>query len=362
MVHLPKLALIILAGTHLLALSGCINDSANTSAGSNLFTQSGSGGSSDPTATPTLSAASGTRAVKVIFKTTNPSGSFDEGDIPAGGTPSVPGSGLKAVRIFHPDGSLLSSDDSSSSWPRWFTSLEIGVSGSGSTNNAKNEYCARFTKSTDTSGSCDFDRNTGTAAVPCSSPVNVFRVSEFDCERDDDTLDGNGGPNDPVYIRATFSRNTNYLAAHENIMVVIEYASSGLNRGAIDPTKCFTGGLFTPSQGQCADFVWQMYLKHNAYEVVQPFLMLAPPMFGYVDKDNNSSGGTGGGGAVSTKQFILPLASDSGLSVLQISRISGLADVASTADFYKACNGANNPANSPLCMGMVFYSMTFFRL
>jgi hypothetical protein len=143
-------------------------------------------------------------------------------------------------------------------------------------------------------------------------------------------------------------------------MVVLQYAASVLNPAPSNPTLCFSGGIFNPTLTTCSDMSWQIYMKHNPFEIVQPFLMLVPPAFAYV----NNVTGTGGSGAA-TKQFFIPLAGDQNLSVIQISRIRALpgntGSVSPAPNFAATC-GANNPANSPLCMGMIFYSITFFRI
>jgi hypothetical protein len=163
--------------------------------------------------------------------------------------------------------------------------------------------------------------------------------------------DGNGGPSDGVTLRATFSRNSSYLGLGENIMAVLEYAASGINAAAYDPSSCFSSGSLDP--GKCADMHWSVFLKHNVYEVVQPFMMLVPPVTGYVDPKGNTAGAAGG--TFSSKQIVLPLASDSQLSVFQISRIKSLPHT--SANFTDIC-----VTNSPRCVGMIFKKLTFYRM
>ena len=102
---------------------------------------------------------------------------------------------------------------------------------------------------------------------------------------------------------------------------------------------------------------WQIFMKHSASEVEQPFLLLTPPALGTVDATNNRGGANPG-----TKQFIMPFATDGNLNTLQISRIRALANDGATGSYYTTCNGASNPSNSALCMGMVLYSITFYRI
>jgi hypothetical protein len=93
-------------------------------------------------------------------------------------------------------------------------------------------------------------------------------------------------------------------------------------------------------------------MKHNFTETVMPYLLLVPPTTQRATSVIPPEAG------LSTKQFYLPFASDPHLSVLQLSRNSrplGLAPDATVLGNY--CS-----SNSPLCLGMVFYSITFFRI
>jgi len=310
---------------------------------------------STATPTPTYSPAAGTKAARIIFKQSSTSGSFD---VPtSGGTKPGIGLGHQAVRVFNPDGSLLASGGpTGSAWPKWLSSVEIGLSGATNTS-ATNSNCAKFAGAgEDVSGVCRYayrsDSST-TTTTPCGAPGGVFRVSEVDCTSGT-MRTGDGGPDDGVYIRAVFNRSTDYLSTGENILAVLEYAASTLNSAPSVPTSCFNGGVFSPEI--CSDQTWKIYLKRSTTEIVQPYLLLTPPSFGYV----NSDAGTGGGG-VGTKQFILPLGGDSTLSVLQISRVTALANA--TSGFVGTCTAAGSlPGNSPLCVGMVLYSLTFYRM
>lgn len=312
-----------------------------------------------PTPSPTASAAPGVRAVKIIFQKAA-GGSFDTP--PAGGTPPVPGSGLQAIRLFNADGTVLASSGSSGSgWPAWLAGFEIGISG-GVNTAAKNPACANFASSSEgTNLSCDFGG--GAASSPCGAPPGQFRVSEVDCSVGAPAAsNGNGGGSDGVYIRASFNRSTSALGANENILAVLEYASSALNPAPSNPTACFTGGGF--SAEACSDFVWRTYLKHSTTELVQPYLMLVPPMFSSVLVTNIPSplvGPQASGTGLATKQIFLPLAGDSGLTVFQISRTQSNFPNPNTLKTYCAPNG-NLPGNSPLCAGMVFYSLTLYRI
>lgn len=345
--------LIILLGA---SLGGCYLTPIAPNGTTTTTTQS-------PTATPSPTPTSAT-AVKIFFNTAT-TGSFDAPT--SDGTKPAYGSGLQVQRIYNPDNSLLAQGGYStgSSWPaQWLSGFELGISGSSNTS-ASNSDCARFTSATETS-SCDWSVGTAQRTnTNCSAPTGYFRVSEYDCAQSVPTT-GTGSSSDGIYIRATFNRSA--LGSGENILAVIEYAASAVNPGPANPALCFTtaGGTagFYPEDPSCSDFAWKVYLKHNSAEgtaqnPIQPFLLFIPPTFASV----NSTLKTGGSG-VSAKQIYIPLASDSSLTLFQLSRIRGLDDATKTS-FKAACSNdgaGGTPANSPLCSGVIFYSITFYRM
>lgn len=336
-------------------LPACISPSSVTTA--LPTTLSSASPSPSPTASVTVSAS----AVKIIFQTST-SGSFDAPS-DANGTTPTPGSGLQATRIFKPDNSPLASGGTSGTgWPKWFTSFEMGLSGSRNTS-ATNSACAKFA---DTSESIATNCNLGNVSPnSCGAPAGQFRISEADCKSNGV---GNGGPADEIYFRAQFNRTPSLqgLELTENLMVVIEYTATGLNPAPTTPSNCSVGNAFNPEN--CADYVWRAFLKKTTTEVAQPFLLIVPPVFSSI-LTVPTAGSTATpfpGGAASmlvSKQFILPLASDSTLTVLQISRtgsLGGVAPLSTNLDAY--CNLAGLSANGPLCSGMIFYSLTFYRI
>jgi hypothetical protein len=303
--------------------------------------------------TPTTAASSaptvlsgGTRAVKIIFKQNYPAGSFDAS--PNSGTPASPGSGQAATRFFNPDGSLLASAAAAT----WLSSFEIGISGSNNAS-AKNSDCAKFADATE--GSANSNCNFGGAGVGCGAPNGLFRISEYDCKANVSapTLDGTGGPNDGVYLRATFNRSQ--LGTGENLMAVLEYVASAYDAAPASPTTCFNSGTLAPEN--CSNVTWKAFVKHSVSEMVQPFLMLVPPTENYVNTGMVTSG-------VSPKarQFFIPLASDPLLSVLQISRIHSNLDITNPAVKAACYANTTGAANSPLCAGLVLYSLTLYRM
>ena len=246
-------------------------------------------------------------------------------------------------------------------WPPWLTSFEIGISGSVNTS-APNPNCATFAGSAESSAiNCNLGPTASPTPSQCGAPVSQFRVSEVDCAIPTGglpaTSTGTGGPADGVYLRAVFNRAN--LGPAENMLVVMQYAASAVDAAPSNPTQCFVGGQFLPEN--CSDFVWRAYLKHYTTEFVMPFLLLIPPTFSSVLNSGQPSG-TG----IVAKQFILPLASDPNLTVLQISRTQS-AFPNNGATLISACTAANalsltSPGDSPLCAGVVFYSLTFYRM
>lgn len=309
--------------------------------------------STSSSATSSTSAAatvidSGPRAIRIIFKQNYPAGSFDAS--PSNGTAPLPGSGQQAVRYFNPDGSLLTGTTS-----HWLSSFEIGISGANNTA-AKNANCAKFADTAESTATtnCNF----GTAGdVPCGAPNGLFRVSEFDCLATSGQVvqDGTGGAGDGVYLRATFNRSL--LGTGENVMAAIEYVASAYDAAPSSPTTCFSGGK--PAPELCSNVTWKAYIKHSLSETVQPFLMLVPPTQNFVNTGIGTSGTS-----PQMRQFVIPLAGDPRLQVLQISRIHSNLDVAASADtcFNGGTVGSGAAANSPLCAGIVIYSLTLYRI
>lgn len=297
----------------------------------------------------------GARAIRIIFKQTYPAGSFDAS--PGNGTPAALGSGQQATRYFNPDGSLLAGVGSGSN--TWLSNFEIGISGANNTA-APAANCAKFADATE--GSATNNCNFGPAgAIGCGAPNGLYRISEYDClaTAGQTAQDGTGGPNDGVYMRATFNRTL--LGTGENIMASLEYVAAAMDPAPAAPQTCFVNGV--PAPEQCSNVTWKAYIKHSGGEMVQPFLMLVPPTQNFVNIGLGTSGVSS-----QMRQFIIPLAGDPQLSVLQISRVHSNLDVSSSAT-QTACDynggsgvGTTLPANSPLCAGLVIYSLTLYRI
>lgn len=310
----------------------------------------------------------GAMAARFVFKNTYPDGSFEP--YSGSGTIPSPGKGHPAKRVFNADGSLLASSTTDSTWPGWIKGLEIGISGANNSN-ATNASCARFASGESTTKCCFKSSNAGAACTnlgteeyTCGVPNGLFRVSEVDCMNNTPAV-GTGGPNDGVYVRITLNRDTTYLGADENLMAVVEYAGSSLRAGAQDPAKCFVNGKFTPTNSECSDFSWQLFLKHYASETVLPFMNFIPPSpFALRTAATNATNANTSvnAGGVNTRQFILPISRDKDLSVLQLSRITAISkDLVVDSDSHEFEHYCKN-SNSPLCMGLVIYAITLYRM
>lgn len=300
----------------------------------------------------TLTYPTGARAVKIVFADGSAghatTGSFD--------SPTAGGGSLDAVRLYTTNDALLANGRTSSSWPKWLSGVTVGISGASNTA-ATHADCARFgAAGEDTASKCDFNGD-GVHEANCGGPANYYRVSEYDCAAGGITT-GVGNSSDGVFIRVTFNRDSANLATHENIMVLMDYTASSLNGPPADPTNCLTAGVFDPTNPNCADHTWQMFLLTKGTDTYSPFVTVAPPSFGWV----NTTTGTGGGIRM-TRQFILPLSGSTATTIMQLSRMKGLA--VGATNYSRCIDTTNTPtgsANSPLCNGMIFYSMTLFRL
>lgn len=341
--HLVNYNNLIMAPIALLAAlsQGCQIQTAPTAAGGSVTSPS-----STATPTPTV-ITSGPRAVRIIFKQNYPSGSFDAS--PSNGTPPVPGSGQQATRFFNPDGSILAGATGT-----WLSSFELGISGASNTA-APNGECARFASANEAgqTANCNFGPN---GPVGCGAPNGLYRISETDCLSNPSgvaTQDGTGGPGDGVYVRATFNRAL--LGTGENLMAAFEYVASAFTPAPSNPLSCFNNTTGAPAAEQCSDVVWKSYIKHSVGEIVQPFLMLVPPTQNFANSGLATSGVN-----PQMRQFIIPLSGDPNLTVLQMSRIHSNLDLGTSKS---VCNASDSlPADSPLCAGLVLYSLTLYRI
>jgi hypothetical protein len=285
----------------------------------------------------------------VVFRTVTGAAGEQGGSFPA---PSGTGGVTSATRLLKPDHSVLATGGpSADAWPKWIKNIQLGTSGSST---AGDNNCARFSASGE-SATCTVNGEPRSCGVS-----DYYRVSEYDCNGNS-ALNGSGISTDRVFIRVEFDRDPTRLAIHENVLLTLQYAASVAHREPRDPSQCFDGGAFNPSNDYCSDMSWAFYLRGSATSNPAPFLFLVPTATNQVSLAEKTLGT-----AIATKQFIIPLASDTALTTLQISRqravsrsggpISGTA-ATSNQILEHVC-----VTNSPFCMGMVFYSMTLTRM
>ena len=311
------------------------------------------------TSSNAMSPAAGAMSARIIFTNNATTGSFDDASVTGTGTAPGTGAGLRASRIFAPDNSLLASGSTSSSWPKWLNFVELGISGP-SNSKALNANCARFSGLTESSTTCDYT-NAGSGNTTCGAPAGYFRVSEADCAISPPTT-GLGDSTDGVYLRAQFNRAN--LAAYENVMAVLQFVATTISPGPTSPTACFPGGVFNPNNAGCSDMTWQSYLKASGTLAPLPFMLIVPPSYSYFNSSTTSMVNAN----TATKQYYLPLGADTTLDTFQLSRIQARSTTLNpTAPNDAMCNpgGGAPPAggwNSAMCLGMVFYSITFYRM
>lgn len=315
-----------------------------------------------------LTVASGTKAVKIVFSLA-PTGSFETDTTKLGsGTAPAVGSGLQVTRLYDPTtgSAIATSGPSGSDWPTWITRIELGISGTTNTS-AQSGGCAKFADASESANTCDFDGD-GTYSDLCGTPSGYFRVSDWDCQQST-IANGAGTASDGVYVRVQFNRATQYLGSAENVLVLLEYATHSPRRSATAPTDCVTAGTFDPSASGCADLLWQAYLKRLITDTTAPFMMVVPPTIGRIVLPPGGTTPVMTKG-LSTKQILLPLSSDSSLSIFQLSRTTAMPLTttvpigagAATVDTMCNPNGAGAGSGSAGCFGVTLYSMTLIRM
>lgn len=317
--------------------------------------------------TSSLAASVGARAARIIFQSSS-SGSFTAPSDSSGTIPGL-GTGYSAVRVFDATNTLIADGGSSSSaWPKWLQKFEISLGGSSNVpsggGTALPSACARFAAATEsTTGACQLGNS---SLSNCGASSGVFRISEADCKT---SGVGKGSNSDQIYLRAQFDRSQ--LESSENLLAVLDYAVAGLNPGPNSPVACISGSGTSPFGPEpCADFTWRTFLRTSSDTDVQPFLLLVPPMVSTVlinPRPGASPTPTPYPGGASTtltsKQMILPLAANPTFSVFQISRTGANSTAQYLSKLNTYCNPNSNPeANSPLCAGIVFYAITFYRI
>lgn len=304
-----------------------------------------------PTPTPVANSQD-IRSFRIRFQTQDYGGSFTNSP-PSAGTTPLTGSGWAANKLFTPKNEELAVGSTHALWPKWLSRFEVGLSGSANAV-ATNQECARFATASEVSltDQCRLYDVAGTTPYPFNCRVTgagQFRISEFNCPNE--SVTGSGATSDEIYVRGIFDRS--YLLPNENLLVTIEYSASTLHGPPTNVASCFTNGEFNPSNIECSEMTYYWYLKSNAAQTPARFQIFIPPA---QVTTNTLDRGT----SIRTAQLIVPFAANPDATILQLSRIRAKSSLANTvlgdnADSY--CEDS-----SPFCMGLVIYSMSFFRI
>lgn len=308
----------------------------------------------------------GAKSVKIIFKSEN----FTLPATPSLGTnPSLGDATGSAAwaRRFHP---TSSSGGSTTTPPPWLSGVSVTLAGMNN-GGSKNTACGNFAEAGSNSTQCNFVANTPAAEFVCNGPDQYFRVSEYDCADLGGTspfanraIAGSGLPTDPVAVKIFLNRDATKLGATENLMVVLEYQASGLKMAPKNAQSCLTGGEPQLSNADCVDQSYSLYTRALNATTPHKLQTLIPPQGGKVNATDKTFGGP-----IQTRQIIIPLSSlDSDQTVLQISRTFGLPGPAPQPSPSPSPSPSPGPfethcaPNSPLCVGLVLYSISIFRI
>ncbi len=283
--------------------------------------------------------ASGAKGVKLILSD-GAGGSFDEPLIapsavsiplgyPGSGTGFfIPGVSAKATGYFELNGTTPIQK------PSWITDVQLGVTHAPSLAGGK---CATFGRAAN--GSFDQDR--------------FYRVSEVDCQAFQGADLGS-----KAFIRVILNRDTAFFGTRENLMLQLEYRATGLRANS-------DGTDVNPELN--LDQLWKVFWGETLLSSasLSPFSILIPPNYAHWCRSGTGSfdAGTcaaptaGQSAPAIVKQILIPLASNPKNTVIQIQRVLGRVNT-NSGYVTSFCSGSD----SPLCLGVVFHSLTLLRL
>lgn len=241
---------------------------------------------------------SGPSSVKIFFNNQAQRGSFYQS--------SLQGSILPANTVFQTDLTPFQN------FPNWLRSVTLQTNG-------QNATCFGFS----------------TANESSLLPQGQLRSSETSCTS---SLFG---------IQVTFDRSQ--LGSSENILAILEYFSAASQASPQNPQNCFSQGQFIPEN--CSEFTWKTYLSNASNSLSQFFSIVVPP-FQLSQAFSPSQDPLISGATLQSQQLILPLASDPSLTVFHLLHQKGI--------LTPQCQSSTNP--SFFCSGIVFYSLTFYRI
>jgi hypothetical protein len=182
-----------------------------------------------------------------------------------------------------------------------------------------------------------------------------YRVSEVDCGGG---ANGIGDPgSDPVFFRAILDRDFTKFGSAENLLVQVEYQANGLR-----PNTDLAGNSFTnPEDG--LDQLWKIFtLSSLALGTSgKPLSVFVPPNYAFCSPNGTGTGNCSGnlnGAPITVRQFLVPLAADPSISVVQFSRIKGRINASGTGNYVSSFCGTSDSAN---CLGLIIRSVTLMR-
>ncbi len=290
----------------------------------------------------------GARSVKILFN----SDYFSS--VPANGSSMTSDlSGVSANTFF-----TTEATPQTLTKPSWLTAVRVSVGGSQNTS-ARKGACGGFSP-TSGSTSCSFPSVNGPSVntFSCRGPQKLYRVSEYDCADIsgggvDSAVPGTGAMTDGVSIKIILNRDPSQLGSSENLMLVLEYQASGLAAATQAGSCVDTQGNPLLNHPDCVDQAYQLFARPFGINTgILRLLTVVPPAGGRVNAAEQSFGGP-----IQTRQMIVPLSTLSpSVNVLQLTRTFGLQD-GSRRGFSATCH-----QDSPLCLGMIFHSLSIFRM
>ena len=307
-------------------------------------------------ASATAQFAGGQKGVKIytsVSLTSTPPGSFAA--LTATPTPAVipsPFPGYDGSSSYLPGVSpttFYNLDDTVGTKPSWLLDFQLGV-----TSKTPSSACATF------GGSGSAGGTTGALSLDTQ---DLYRVSESNCTG----INGSGTPVDPVFIRIVLDRTTTQIGSSENLLMQIEYQSSGVHFNSdgsnVDPEKN-------------VDQLWKIFWDTTLGPGYSPkaFATFIPPdLSACVETGTGDAASLGGltnncasstykGSPTKTRQFIIPLSAYPTMRVIQISRVKGRSDTPTT----NYINGSGTTkfcgTDDPLCAGVVIHSVSLMRM
>jgi hypothetical protein len=164
----------------------------------------------------------------------------------------------------------------------------------------------------------------------------------------------------PVFVRVILNRDTAYLGTQENIMLQVEYQATGLRTNS-------DGISVNPEEN--LDQLWKVFWGQTllAGTSYTPFSIFIPP--NYTNWCSSGSGQLSASPVTCTtpsaslssptvvRQMMIPISAYPKQTVIQLQRVRGRGD-----SDQPYLNSFCQFSDSPLCLGVVFRSLTILRM